>query len=404
MNPYIIIGNGIAGNAAAENILKIEPRRKIVMFTRENHYFYYTPALPEYLAGEKNINNITIHNAQWYEKNKIELHLNTTVTTIDPQNKTIKTDKYQIFKYDKLLLATGGYSFVPPIPGADSQGVYTLRTITDADRIKTQAKSSQEVVLIGGGLLGLEAGNGLRKMGLKVKVVEFFSRLLPRQMDAEGAAVLQKELEEMGFKFYLGAVTKEITEARAGLSVHLDKGDELSADMVLISAGVRPELTLAKSLDLENEKGVQVDDHMQTGIKDIYAAGDLVEHQKRFYGIWPASMEQGRIAGANLAGKKEVYQGTVPVNSLKVAGIDLTSAGDIDPENQMESIVFRDQKNHIYRKFVIKNNNILGTILFGNIRGSKEILEAIKNKKDISAWKDKLGRQDFDFGLWQQPE
>ncbi|MBN2245399.1 MAG: NAD(P)/FAD-dependent oxidoreductase, partial [Candidatus Aminicenantes bacterium] len=242
MNPYIIIGNGIAGNAAAENILKIEPRRKIVMFTRENHYFYYTPALPEYLAGEKNINNITIHNAQWYEKNKIELHLNTTVTTIDPQNKTIKTDKYQIFKYDKLLLATGGYSFVPPIPGADSQGVYTLRTITDADRIKTQAKSSQEVVLIGGGLLGLEAGNGLRKMGLKVKVVEFFSRLLPRQMDTEGAAVLQKELEEMGFKFYLGAVTKEITEARAGLSVHLDKGDELSADMVLISAGVRPEL------------------------------------------------------------------------------------------------------------------------------------------------------------------
>jgi nitrite reductase (NADH) large subunit len=401
MNPYIIIGNGIAGNAAAENILKIEPQRKIVMFTRDDHYFYYTPALPEYLAGEKDIKNFTIHNSQWYEKNKIELHLKTTVTNIDPQKKIIKTDQNQTFKYDKLLLATGGYSFVPPIPGADSQSVFTLRTVADADRIIIRAKTSKEAVLIGGGLLGLEAGNGLRKMGLKVKVVEFFPRLLPRQMDTEGAAVLQKMLEDMGFKFHLGAVTKQITEARSRLSVHLDKGNKLSADMVLISAGVRPELTLAKSLGLEIDKGVQVDGHMQTGIKDIYAAGDLIEHQKHFYGIWPASMEQGRIAGANMAGKQEIYQGTVPVNSLKVTGIDLTSAGDIDPENRSESIVFQDQKNYIYRKFVIKNNNILGTILFGDTRGSQKILEAIKNKKDISAWKDKLGRPDFDFGLWK---
>ena len=398
MNPYIIIGNGIAGNAAAENIIKIAPQTKIVMFTREDHHFYYTPALPEYLAGEKDVKGFTIHNAQWYEKNNIELHLKTKIDAINPYNKSITTDKNQTYKYDKLLLATGGYSFVPPIPGAENEDVFTLRTIEDAGRIKAKAKTSKEVVLIGGGLLGLEAGNGLRKIGLKVKVIEFFPRLLPRQMDANGAAILQKQLEEMGFKFYLGALAKKIAEEKDRLSVHLEHGDRLSPDMILISAGVRPELSLAKSLGLEIDKGVQVDDYMQTGIKDIYAAGDLIEHRKRFYGIWPASMEQGRIAGANMTGKKEAYQGTVPVNSLKVVGIDLTSAGDIDAEGKMESIVYQDQKNYVYRKFVIKDNNILGTILFGDTRGSNEILEAIKKKKDISAWKDKLGKPDFNFG------
>lgn len=396
---YIIIGNGVAGNTAAENIRKNDPQSDIQMFTKEKYHFYYTPALPEYLAGEKDVEGFTIHNAQWYEKNNIQLHLETTVTSIDPQNKTVKTDKDQTFKYNKLLLATGSNCFVPPIPGAENQGVYTLRTVEDANRIKAKAKTSKEVVLIGGGLLGLEAGNGLRKTGLKVKVVEFAPRLLPRQTDRLGASILQRKLEDMGFKFYLGALTKEIKRDKSRLSAFLEKGEKISADMILISAGVRPELTLAKSLGLEINKGVNVNDYLQTRIKDIYAAGDLIEHRERFYGIWPASMEQGRIAGINMAGKKEAYQGTVPVNSLKVVGIDLTAAGDIDAEGKLESLVFQDQKNHIYRKFVIKNSTIMGTILLGDIRGSYQILEAIKKKKDISAWKDKLDQPDFDFGL-----
>ena len=398
MTRYIIIGNGIAANAAAENIRKNDPHGAIYMFSREKYHFYYTPSLPEYLAGEKDIKDFTIHNAQWYEKNNIELHLKTTIASIDPQKKKVKTNRHQVFDYDKLLLAAGGYSFVPPIPGADSKHVYTLRTVADADQIITKANTSKEVVLIGGGLLGLEAGNGLRKKGLKVTVIEFFQRLLPRQMDTEGADILKKQLEKMGFEFYLGALTKNIKRKDSKLLVHLESGEKISTDMILISAGVRPELNLAESLSLEIGKGVKVDDSMQTGIKDIYAAGDMIEHRERFYGIWPASMDQGRVAGMNMAGNKESYQGTIPVNSLKVIGVDLTAAGEIDAEGKMESLVFQDKKGFIYRKFVIRDNTIIGTILYGDSRGSFQVLEAIRKKKDISAWKNNLAQLDFDFG------
>ncbi len=221
MASYIILGNGIAANTAAENIHKLEPGSSIHMFSREKHYFYYTPVLPEFLSGEKDVKGMTLHNAEWYTKRNIELHLNTAIAKIDPAKKTVTTGGDDIYSYDKLLLATGGFSFVPPIEGADSPGVYSLRTLADAEAIKGRASKAKKLVLIGGGLLGLEAGNGLRKAGLDVTVVEFFPRLLPRQMDVKGAAILQKQLEGMGFSFYLGAKTKEIVrDGSSSLSVN----------------------------------------------------------------------------------------------------------------------------------------------------------------------------------------
>lgn len=397
MTTYIIIGNGVAGNAAAESIRKYDQGGDIHIFTREKVPFYYVPALPEYVAGAKQKNNIIIHEASWYEKQKIDLHLATEVTSIDPQQKVVTTNQGSQFTYDKLLLATGGYSFVPPIKGADLEGVMTLRTVEDAENIKTRAQQAKRAVLIGGGLLGLEAGNGLRKLGLDVAVVEFFPRLLPRQMDVPGAAMLQRQMEDMGFTFYLGAKTQEITRQGDQLQVILEGGEKIPADMVLISAGVRPELTLAKALGLEIDKGVKVDDYMQTRIKDIYAAGDLIEHRGRFYGIWPAAMEQGRVAGANMAGQAIAYEGTVPSNVLKVVGIDLMAAGEIDAEGQMEAVIFKDEAKKIYRKVVIKDNVIIGAILFGDIRGGQEIQAAMKAQQDISAVKTALARPDFDF-------
>jgi nitrite reductase (NADH) large subunit len=397
MTAYIIIGNGVAGNAAAESIRTYDQDGNIHIFTRGKAPFYYVPALPDYVAGEKQANNIIIHDASWYDKQKIALHLATEVTSIDPEQKLALTDQGAQFKYDKLLLATGGYSFVPPIKGADLPGVMTLRTVEDAENIKRRAQQAKRVVLIGGGLLGLEAGNGLRKLGLDVVVVEFFPRLLPRQMDVPGAAMLQRQMEDMGFTFYLGAKTQEIARQGDQLQVVLASGENIPADMVLISAGVRPELTLAQALGLEIDKGVKVDDHMQTSLKDIYAAGDLIEHRSRFYGIWPAAMEQGRVAGANMAGQAVTYEGTVPSNVLKVVGIDLMAAGDIDAEGQMEARVFKDEAKGVYRKVVIQDNVIIGTILFGDIRGGQEIQAVMKAKQDVSAVKDELGRPDFDF-------
>lgn len=397
MTTYLIIGNGAAGNAAAEAIRTYDQEGTIHMFSKESHPFYYVPALPDYLAGEKQLPQFTLHNLEWYRKNHINLHLETEITRIDPDRKVAESRQGQQYPYDKLLLATGGYSFVPPIKGAEGEGVYALRTFHDAETIRRKATDSRQVVLIGGGLLGLEAGNGLRRAGLTVTVVEFFPRLLPRQMDVPGAAILQKQLEEMGFRFYLGAKTQEIDRQGNNLTVVLESGERLPADMVLISAGVRPELTLAKSLGLEIDKGVKVDDAMMTSRQDIYAAGDLVEHRGRFYGIWPACMEQGAVAGAAMAGQDVKYEGTVPANTLKVVGIDLMAAGDIDAEGQLQSLVSKDVEKKTYRKLVLKDNILTGAILLGDLTGSNEIQQAIKMQKDLSSLKQDLERMGFDL-------
>ena len=397
MTTYLIVGNGVAGNSAAETIRRIDPAGKILMFSKEKNYFYYTPALPEYLGGEKQVKDFMIHGVQWYEKNRIDLFLETEITQIDPQKKVALTSKGSKFPYDQLLLACGGKSFVPPIPGASSPGVFTLRTIEDADAIRKKLPGASKAVVIGGGLLGLEAGNGLRKAGLEVLVVEFFPRLLPRQTDIAGAALLQRQMEEMGFRFHLGAKTREIAPTQDGLRVVLEGGPELIAHLVLISAGVRPELTLAQTLKLAVDKGIKVDDHMFTGLKGVYAAGDPIEHRGRFYGIWPASMEQGRVAGANMAGQERTYAGTVPSNSLKVVGIDLLAAGELDAEGKMESAVVKDEARKMYRKLVLKDHCIVGAILLGDTRGKEEIQRAIQSKKDISPWEKELSDDRFDF-------
>jgi nitrite reductase (NADH) large subunit len=397
MTTYLIIGNGVAGTTAAAQIRQHDQDGKIVVFSREAHLFYYVPALPEYLAGNKAADQIIMHPQEWYDRQRLEVHLNTQVTRIDPGQKFVETDRGERFPFDKLLLATGGNSFVPPMGGADSPGVFTLRTLADAHRLKAAAAKAKTAVLIGGGLLGLEAGNGLRQRGLQVAVVEFFPRLLPRQLDTPGAAILQQQMEEMGFTFHLNAKTREISAGPASLTVNLESGGQINGDLVLISAGVRPDLTLARALGLNIDKGVQVDDTMQTSRDGIYAAGDLIEHRGRFYGIWPAAQEQGAVAGAAMAGGAVTYQGTLPSNVLKVVGIDLMAAGDIDADNHLTAIVRADAAKKIYRKLVIRDNLLVGAILLGDIRGSAEIQAAIKQQQDISRFTDELAQDNFDF-------
>ncbi|MDD2903406.1 MAG: FAD-dependent oxidoreductase [Syntrophales bacterium] len=397
MTTYIIIGDGVAGNTAADSIRKHDQRGKIIIFSKESSPFYYVPALPEFVAGEKDVPKLIIHGLDWYEKNRLELHLDTKITGIDLPQKEVVTEKGERYRYDKLLLATGGNAFVPPIKGADAEGVFTLRTLEDARKIKEFVQKSKEVVLIGGGLLGLEAGNGLRRAGGHITVVEFFPRLLPRQMDVPGAAMLQRQMEGMGFTFYLGAATKEIRRDAGGLHVELEAGESLKADMVLISAGVRPELTLAKSLGLDIDKAVKVDDRMRTSLADIYAAGDLIEHRGRFYGIWPAAREQGKVAGAAMAGQEVEYSGTVMSNTLKVVGIDLFSAGEIDVEGTLESLVRKDEVQNTYRKLVLQDDVLVGAILLGDIHGSAEIQQAMKQGVNLKTLKGELNREDFDF-------
>ena len=291
-----------------------------------------------------------------------------------------------------LLLADGSHSFLPPIKGADKKGVFSLRNIKDALEIKRFAEGKTKALLIGGGILGLEVGNSLRKTGMKVSVVEFSPRLLPRQTDPVCAALLQTRLEQMGLHFYLGAASKEILGENQVTGLLLEDGRQIETDLIIISAGVRPNLEMAQKINLKIGKGVPVSDYLETEIPGIYAAGDSIEYKGMLYGIWPASEKQGEVAGSNMAGKQTAYAGTTLSNLLKVAGIDLLAAGDIDPDGKLEAFIDQNRETGTYRKMVIRDNTIVGCLLFGTLEGRKNILKAMEEKRNISAVKERLSK------------
>ena len=382
MKRYVIVGNGVAGTTAAENIRKMDPEGMIILLTDEGIPFYYRIRLNEFLSGDVTEARLIAKQESWFRKQKINLHLETKVVDVMSEDKIVLTAAGDKIPYDSLLIATGSHAFLPPIQGSDKKGLFSLRTFQDAQNIVSWAKGIEEVVIIGGGLLGLEAGNGLRKLGKRITVVEFFPRLLPRQLDVEGARRLQAMMEKMDFSFRLGAKTQEIQGDGSVVGVQLEGGETLSAEMVIVSAGVRPNMALADSAGLDRDKGIQVDDHLRTSQPEIYAAGDVAEYKGFPYGIWPAAMEQGKIAGINMVGGQTLYKGTTMANTLKVVGIDLASAGEVDAEDALESKI--QSGDDYYRKIVIKDNQIIGCIMLGDTKEFNRITKMMAEKTDIS--------------------
>jgi nitrite reductase (NADH) large subunit len=395
MARYVIVGNGVAGTMAAEEIRKLDKEGSIVILTEEDLPFYWRIRLIDFIAGEIGEKELVAKKESWYLEQKIELKLNTRVVDGDLSKRIVVTAEGEKIPFDKLLLATGSRSFVPPIKGSDKEGVFALRSIQDGRAILARARKAKKIVLIGGGLLGLEAGNSVRKLGAKVKVVEFFPRLIPRQLDVEGAKRLQAKMEDMGFSFWLGAKTQEITGKNGVESVLLEGGERLSADMVIISAGVRPAMDLAKPLGLETDKGIKVDGRLRTSQADVYAAGDVAEFKGIPYGIWPAAMEQGKIAGTNMAGGDATYEGTTMSNVLKVVGIDLASAGEIDVDHTHEAKVVVGEG--LYRKIVLKDDRIIGCIMLGDKTGFNQVTKWMSEGRDVSAVKGNILSEGFDF-------
>jgi len=388
MTQYLIIGNGVAGTTAAEEIRRRDKEGAITIVTEESVPFYWRIQLNEYISGDLKEEKLWARKPEWYKDQGIDLKLKTRIQGGDVREKVVISLDNHKLPYDRLLVATGSHSFVPPIRGADKKGVFALRSFQDARDIMDWAKNIKEVVMIGGGLLGLEAGNALRKMGKKMMVVEFFPRLLPRQLDIPGAERLQAIMEAMGFSFRLGAKTQEITGDGAVKGVRLEGGETLKAEMVIVSAGVRPNLDLAKALGLEHDKGIKVDERMRTNQPDVFAAGDVAEFKGIPYGIWPAAMQQGKAAGNNMADGEAVYEGTVMANTLKVVGIDLASAGEIDVENKFEAKTLTDDIQ--YKKVVIHNNQVVGCIMLGDTKGFSRVTKMMAEKQDVSGIEDKL--------------
>jgi nitrite reductase (NADH) large subunit len=386
---YLIIGNGVAGTSAAEAIRQQDPTGNITILSEEDIPFYYRIRLNEFIAGDIGEEKLIAKKETWYQEQHIELRINTRITGLDAPGKRLTTETGEEIAFDRLLLATGSHSFLPPIEGIGQHGVFALRHIKDARAILDQAKTIDEAILIGGGLLGLEAGNALRKLGKKVTVVEFFPRLLPRQLDSKGGARLQKLLEKMGFAFRLSAMTKTITGSNGRADgIVLEGGDTLKGKMVIVSAGVRPNLELAKEAGLDCDKGVKVNDRLETSATGIYAAGDVAEHQGVVSGIWPAAMQQGKVAGVCMAGGEAAYHGTTMSNILKVAGIDVAAAGNIDAEGRYESQLV--SSGSIYKKLVIENNRLIGCIMVGDTKNFNTITRYITEQRDIGTLKNTL--------------
>jgi nitrite reductase (NADH) large subunit len=396
MKRYLIIGDGVAGARAAVKIREADPKGEIHIFTEEPYSFYYRVRFPEFVAEEVGIQDITIHTKEYYQSKNISLHLEEPIVEVRLEKKEVVSKKGNHYSYDLLLMATGGIAFVPPIKGVEKKGVFTLRVMKDAIEMKEFSKGVNQAILIGGGLVGLETGGALLRRGIKVTVIEHNPRILPRQMDEEGGQILQKKMEDMGFSFFLNGQSDEILGKEKVEGLRLKDGRMIEGQMVIISAGVRPNLTLAKAMGLEIKNGILVNDRLETKREGIFAAGDVAEHRGRCYGIWPAAQRQGETAGMNMAGGNALYEGTVVSNTLKVVGIQLTSAGEIDPEGKLECVVRSDREKCTYCKVTFKEDRIVGCILLGDIKGGPEIQNAIGEKINVKELKGYL-EEGFDF-------
>ncbi len=413
---YVIVGNGVAGVTAAQAITRADPSAEVHIFGAEPYPYYRRPLLWEFIAGQIEQDALFFRPQEWYAEHGIHLHLGVEATALDPaaHHLTLRSSPKQPLAdgpqveqvaYGHLLLATGSRPAIPPCQGTEKNGVFTLRTLDDALAIKAYAKKASTAVVIGGGLLGLETARALHAAGLEVTVVEFFPYLLPRQLDREGAEVLQSLLEAQGLQVVTDARTEVILGDTRAECVRLQDGRMLPAEMVLFSTGVRCEVALAQAAGLETNRGIVVDSRMQTSAADIFAAGDVAEFEGRLYGIIPPAIEQARIAAANMVvPDSAIYTGTLPTTTLKIAGAELTSLGECLAEgNGYIPLRHTDLANGRYRKFVLHNGRIVGAILLNDAERTRPITQLIKLGVDVSAYADQLLDDDFDLTSLPHP-
>jgi nitrite reductase (NADH) large subunit len=396
----LVVGNGLAGTIASKTLRELNPAADIDIYAEENYLYYPRPNLIGFLAGNTSRGNLFAFTEDWFDEHNISILLGQPIRKIHPESKQVELDGGKRESFDFLLLANGASSWVPPIKGADKEGVFTLRTLDDASSIIEWIKDYPDVVIIGGGLLGLEIARAIRTRGASVQVVEFFPRLLPRQLDTEGASVLQSKIEDMGIKVRLGIATEEILGEGRIQGLRFKGGEEMEAQTAIIAAGVRPNIRLAAEAGLKTDKGIIVDDFLRTSHPDIFAAGDNVQHRDKIYGIIPASFNQARTVAFNIAGQEKEYTGTIPSNTLKAVGVDLTSIGLVTPEEGTTDEFRKTIKEEgIYKKIVIQNGKLIGAIWMGTKQNINEINRIILQRIDVEKWKESLMEEEFDFSV-----
>lgn len=394
----VVVGNGMAGTAVVEALLKLKADPAITIFGDEPHPSYNRILLSDVLAGKMGPEKIFLNRKEWYAERGIDMRLGVAVTSIDPINKSVIDATGAVTSYDFLVLAVGGSPVIPPIQGCGKKGVFVFRSLDDTDRIIETARKQaekpgdiQEGVVIGGGLLGLEAARGLINYGLSVTVVHLADRLMEQQLDPAGASLLKREMERMGIRILLNDTAEAILGENPISAVRLRSGKCLPAGLALICTGIRPNLGLAQRAGLSVGRGILVDDRMETTIPGIFAVGDAIEHRGKTYGLVAPLREQATVLADQIAGEgKRRYHGTVCATTLKVAGVDLTSAGDFIGGGGAEEIAFLDTQKAIYKKCVIRQNRLVGFILLGDNKDGARLFNLVQKGEALSATRQSL--------------
>lgn len=379
----VIIGGGIAAINAVKAIREIDNEISIDLFGNERYYPYYRIRLSKSLLGKLDEESIILQKKDWYELNKINLHLNARVVGINTEKKEVLLSNDERVKYDKLLIASGADNNVPKIEGINKRKVFTLRNLEDAYRIRECMDNSNTILYIGGGIQGLEIALSLKQQNKNVILAEIQSRLMPRQLDEDASNILQEMVKRAGVQILLDTEVENILGEAHVTAIQTKSGLKFDCDMVLYSVGPKPNIDFVLNTPIKINRGIAVDQKMLTNVEDVYAAGDVAEFEGRLSGLWSIAMEQGKVAGYNMVGHNVMYNQIVPVTNLNAYGITLFSMGKVDTSSETQTITEKDTDRLVYKKIFIENNNIVGAIAVGDIGKSPILKMAIEKKVSL---------------------
>ncbi len=388
----VVIGNGMSGLRTIEDLLDITKEKYDITVFGEEPYVNYNRIMLSYiLSQEKTFEDTIINHQSWYDEHDVTLYKGDKVTSINKDTKTIKSESGKEVSYDKLLIATGSNPFVPKTKGSDLNNVIAFRTKQDVDTIIDTIDKNKTAVVIGGGLLGLEAAYGIAMHNIKTILVHRSGSILSQQLDTTGGRLLQKNLESYGIEFKLNTTIEEITGKDSVESVSFTDGETVNSNIVVFATGIIPNTSLAKEAGLETKKGITVDDFMKTSDDSIFAIGECVEHKGNTYGLVAPLYEQAKVLAKKLADKDvDGYSGSTLSTRLKISGVDLFSAGDYLGDETTEELILLDEKVGVYKKLVIYENKIIGIVLYGDTADASWYLKLLKEHTDISDLRTKI--------------
>jgi nitrite reductase (NADH) large subunit len=391
MERLVVIGAGMASGRALEHLFEAAPGQfDITLFGAEPRGNYNRLMLSPVLAGEKDYADIITHDAAWYVRHGIRTRFGETVTAIDRKHKVVMSKAGET-PYDKLIVATGSAPFILPLPGKDLPGVMAFRDLDDVNKMVEASRSpGAKAVVIGGGLLGLEAAAALRRRGMEVVVLHLMGHLMERQLDPAAGQLLQRELEGRGIRIHCKAQTKAILGNNRVEAVALDDGTIYGADIVVMAAGIRPETRIAVDAGLHVERGIVVDDRMVTSDPDIFALGECVEHERIVYGLVAPLYDQAKVLAQTLTGGDGAFRPVPTATQLKVTGVSVYSAGDFAPADDRSEIVLRDAESGIYKRLVLKDDRIVGAVLYGETQDGPWFFDMLRSGMDTGTMRDTL--------------